>query len=99
MPDIFNNFKTAEYIHFYAGRDKAEFDRSAWNWKPQEGNPTTELDDYQNLTAGIALDYKDSHEIYLNGNNLLGQEMEALDDVFTRFEGEAMLQVGIRYRW
>ncbi len=78
---------------------KGEFQRTAWSWKPGTTGPTTELDDYQNLSAGISFDYRDSMEVYCNVHNILGHEIEALDDVLLRYDGEPTYEVGMRYRW
>lgn len=78
---------------------KGEFDRSAWSWKPAEGDPSTNLDDYQNLTAGLSLNYKESQDIYVKGYNLLGQTIEALDDVLTRYEDDPVFEVGMTRYW
>jgi len=85
---------------------QAAFDRSAWNWKPAEGAPpgdpsgvTTKLGDYQNLVAGLSISYKDRYLLYLNVNNILGQDIENLDDVFTVIDGEPVVMGGIRCRW
>jgi outer membrane receptor protein involved in Fe transport len=85
---------------------QAAFGRSAWNWKPAEGAPpgdssgvTTELDDYQNLIAGLSISYKDRYLLYLNVNNILGQDIENLDDVFTVIDGEPVVMGGVRCNW
>jgi len=78
---------------------KTEFDRSAWSWQTEGRDPRTELDDYQDLSAGISLKYKGSKEIFFNGHNLLGQNIEALDDVLTRFEDDPIFRMGVRYLW
>jgi len=85
---------------------QAAFDRSAWNWKPAEGAPpgdpsgvTTKLGDYQNLTAGLSLSYRDRYHLYLNVDNILGQDIENLDDVFTVIDGEPVVMGGVRCKW
>ncbi|MFC1890161.1 TonB-dependent receptor plug domain-containing protein [Thermodesulfobacteriota bacterium] len=85
---------------------QAAFDRSAWSWKPAEGAPeddptglTTELDDYQNLNAGLSLSYRDMYRVYLNAYNILGQDIENLDDLFTVIDGEPVVKGGFRCDW
>ena len=85
---------------------RASFDRKAWNWKPAKGSPTndpsgltTRLEDYQKLDAGVSLVYDDTYQIYLNVYNILGQDIENLDDVYTVIDGEPVLKGGIRCRW
>ena len=83
-------------------RQKREEQRA----KPATGAPandpsglTTKLEDYQKLDVGISLAYKDSYQIFLNVYNLLGQDIENLDDVYTVLDGEPILKGGIRCRW
>ena len=85
---------------------RAVFGRSAWNWKPPAGAPPgdpsgliTKLKDYQKLEAGLALDYKDRYEVFVNVQNILGQDLEFLDDAFTVIDGEPTFTVGFRARW
>jgi hypothetical protein len=60
---------------------------------------TTKLGDYQNLVAGLSISYKDRYLLYLNVNNILGQDIENLDDVFTVIDGEPVVMGGIRCKW
>ena len=85
---------------------RAVFNRSAWSWKPAPGAPlddpsglTTGLDDYQKLDAGISADYNDTYRIFLNFYNLLGQDIENLDDVYTVLDGKATVLFGFRTKW
>ena len=85
---------------------RATFDRSAWNWKPPAGTSvddpsglTTELDDYEKLDAGVSLVYKDTYRIYLNVYNILGQDIESLDDLYTVLDGEPVVKGGFRCTW
>ncbi len=85
---------------------RAVFDRSAWSWKPAPGAPpsdpsglTTELDDYEKLDAGVSLSWKDRYSLYLNVYNILGQDIENLDDVYTVLDGEPRLAFGFSAKW
>jgi len=85
---------------------RAAFDRKAWNWKPSPGAPTndpsgltTRLKDYQKLDTGVSLAYKDTYQVFLNVYNLLGQDIENLDDVFTVLDGEPWVRGGLRCTW
>jgi len=85
---------------------QAAFDRSAWSWKPAEGAPeddpsglTTDLADYQNLDAGISLAYRETCRFYLNVYNILGEDIENLDDLFTVLDGEPVVKGGFRCDW
>lgn len=83
---------------------KGTIGRSAWNWKPDtdapqdnpDGNITT-LKDYQMLNAGIKLGIKNRYEVFVNAHNLLKQEIETLDDVYTVFKGEVYFRTGINF--
>lgn len=85
---------------------KAAFDRSAWSWKPAKGaavdDPsglTTPLADYQQLDAGLTLSYDGSYNLHLNAYNLLGQDIENLDDAYTVLDGEPVLRGGLSCSW
>lgn len=85
---------------------QAAFDRSAWSWKPAQGAPeddpsglTTDLEDYQNLDAGISIAYRETCRIYLNVYNILGEDIENLDDLFTILDGEPVVKGGFRCDW
>ena len=85
---------------------RAVFGRSAWNWKPPAGAPPgdpsgliTKLDDYQKVEAGLALDYQDHYEVFVNVQNILGQDLEFLDDAYTVVAGEPTFMAGFRARW
>lgn len=85
---------------------QAAFDRSAWNWKPAQGTPqgdpagvTTDLDNYQNLNAGLSFFFRDKYLVYLNVNNILGQDIENLDDAFSVIDGEPVVMGGFRCNW
>lgn len=80
---------------------RATKNRSGWNWKPAEGTKyddteglITELEDYQLINAGIKLKYNEKLNIYMNVNNLLGQNIQKLDDVYTEIDGKPTLKIG-----
>jgi outer membrane receptor for ferrienterochelin and colicin len=83
---------------------KGVFDRSTWNWKPEENAPAdspdgyvTELGDYQLLNAGMRVGNMDRFEIFVNAHNLLRQDIETLDDLYNVFKGEVYYRTGINF--
>lgn len=75
--------------------------RSAWDWKPSVGsdytNPDgliTELKDYQLINTGIKLRYNNKINLYLNVGNILGQNIQRLDDALTEVDGEPTWKIG-----
>ncbi len=83
---------------------RAAFDREAWNWKPAAGtapdNPkglTTELADYTKLDAGLALNVQQRYHVFFKVQNILGEDIENLDDAFMVLDGEPVYQVGLGY--
>jgi outer membrane receptor for ferrienterochelin and colicin len=92
------NIVVSEFISL-----RSVFGRSAWNWKPATGtdpiNPyglTTVLADYQKLDAGINLCFYKKYSVYFNVGNILGQDIENLDDAYTVVDGEPVYKVGVR---
>ncbi|MDY0060862.1 MAG: TonB-dependent receptor [Myxococcota bacterium] len=84
----------------------AVFDRSAWSWKPVAGAADddsagliTELADHQLVDLGLDLGYRDQYRLYLRAGNLLGQDLETLDDAYTVIEGERTWRVGLQGTW
>ncbi len=76
-------------------------DRSAWNWKPDSGtdfnNPNgliTELNDYQLLNAGVKFTCNKKLSLFMNIGNILGQDIQKLDDSLTEIDGEPTWRVG-----
>jgi len=85
---------------------RAVFDRSAWNWTPSNGAPvddpsgmTTELEDYEKLDAGVTFTYDDTYQIFATVENLLGQDIENLDDALMTIDGRPVGKVGLRATW
>jgi len=80
---------------------RATKDRSAWNWKPASGTDIdnddgliTELNDYQLLNAGLKFTYNKKINLFLNIGNILGQDIQNLDDLLTVIDGEPTLKIG-----
>lgn len=80
---------------------RATKNRSVWNWKPsgdQNFDNTdgliTQLHDYQMLNAGLKIIRKKQTELYLNVENILGQDIEKLDDLLTVINGEPVWRIG-----
>jgi outer membrane cobalamin receptor len=95
--DLVTNWSVSGHVGLYA-----TFDRSAWSWKPAKGSKpddasglSTELD----FRAGLNLKYKKRYQIFLNVDNIFGQEIEHLDDVYTVVEGEPTFEAGIKCVW
>lgn len=81
---------------------RATKNRSSWNWKPAAGaehdDPEgliTELGDYQLVNAGAKFSYNKKFDIYMNVANLLGQNIQKLDDLYTEIKGEPTWKVGL----
>ncbi|MFW5944929.1 MAG: TonB-dependent receptor [Bacteroidota bacterium] len=85
---------------------KAVRDRSAWSWKPaddvapdnMEGH-ITELKDYELLNAGMSFQFKNHYDLYINIQNILGQNIERLDDLYTVIQGEPVFKGGFKYHF
>jgi len=82
---------------------KGSFDRNAWSWKPDseaqrddEAGYITELSDYQMLSLGAQVTYDKTYQLALKVNNLLGQNIENLDDALTEIDGEPTFYGSIR---
>lgn len=55
-----------------------------------------DLGNYQNLQAGLSINYLRTFEIYVNGVNLLGEEMEVYEDALYTIEGQTRVEGGVR---
>lgn len=82
---------------------KGSFDRKAWSWKPDsdaqrddEKGYITELSDYQMLSLGAQVTYNKTYQLALKVNNLLGQDIENLDDALTKIDGEPTFYGSLR---
>ncbi|NDP21036.1 MAG: TonB-dependent receptor [Paludibacter sp.] len=92
-------------IGFFAGLNSA-LGRKAWNWQPAPGTIRTDesglitpLKDYQNLEAGLMLNFNKYYRISFNAYNILGQDIENLEDAYTKIKGEAYFKIGLNYRF
>lgn len=74
---------------------KAKMDRQIWKYK-HKGPQVLTLDDYQKLDAGLGLKFFDRYEIFLAGENLLGQELHSYEDKELRTEGVPLYSGGVR---
>lgn len=77
--------------------------RSAWKWAPSSDNPQDDatgliidLDDYQKLDAGFGISLKNKYQFYFNVSNILGQDIQHLDDAFFIIYGEPIYKFGIK---
>jgi outer membrane receptor for ferrienterochelin and colicin len=84
----------------------AAFNRSAWSWKPAPGSSfdnlnglVTTLKNYQLLNAGFSITLFKNYEFFLNANNILGQEIENLDDAYTVFCGLTSFNGGFKIKF
>ena len=84
----------------------AGFNREAWNWKPtSEMAPddpnglTTKLDDYTKLDSGATLEIAKKIDVFLKIENILGEDIENLDDVYTVIDGEPYFRAGLNLRF
>jgi outer membrane receptor for ferrienterochelin and colicins len=98
---IKNDFVVGAFVKF-----SAAFNRSAWNWQPAQGAPqdneegySTDLTNYQMLNAGAECRYKNRYKIFLNVNNILGQDIEELDDSLTIIDGEPVFSGGLKMKF
>lgn len=100
-------FPLGDRFHFRAfTKASVRLGRSAWNWKPAEGADQddesgyiTNLADYQLLDAGVELVYRKTTKLYLTATNLLGQDIEKLDDALMRLDGEPVFRAGLVMRF
>ena len=83
---------------------RSVFDREAWNWKPESEAPeddasglTTPLADYTKLDAGLTVLFNRKYRMFLKVENILGEDIENLDDVFTVIDGEPVFRMGFGY--
>jgi len=98
--EIGSNIRISEFVSL-----RSVYGRSAWNWKPESGtdtdNPyglTTNLTDYQKLDAGINVEFKNAYQLHFSVNNILGQDIENLDDAFTILDGKPVYKIGVKIK-
>ncbi|MFH0919662.1 MAG: TonB-dependent receptor [Fibrobacterota bacterium] len=68
---------------------------AAFNRKSPGGSV---LRDYKNLQAGLTVAYAKNYELFFNGVNLLGEEMDVYEDVLCTIKGVPRFEGGIRIR-
>lgn len=95
---------TGVKMRAFAGAHNA-LNRSSWSWKPAAGmdpdDPSglvTSLSDYINLSAGLSFFFGDHLELLFRADNLLGEEIATLDDVYTVQAGDPAYYIGLNYR-
>lgn len=83
---------------------KSAFDREAWSWKPATGAATndpngliTELEDFTKLDMGTSVKVARAYEIFAKVQNLLGEDIENLDDLHTVIDGKPVFTVGFNW--
>lgn len=74
---------------------KAVSGRKIWKFK-HEGQQQVELDDYQNLSAGVNLKLQKRYEIFVNADNILEQRLETYEDALMVIDGITQYRAGIR---
>jgi outer membrane receptor for ferrienterochelin and colicin len=97
---IATGFRMRAYVGAYNA-----VNRESWSWKPAPGadpdDPSglvTALDDYVNLSSGVSFFFGENLELFFRADNLLGEEIATLDDVYTVREGDPAYFVGVNYR-
>ncbi len=77
--------------------------RYAWSWKPQNeyllGDPSglmTSLADYHKLDAGITIHYMKKIQLSFSIENILGEDIEMMDDALMQINGAAVLRTRLR---
>ena len=77
--------------------------RSAWNWKPAADAPQnneegyiTSLEDFVLLDAGLRVSFKKRFTGYVKVTNLLGEDVQRLDDALTTLAGAPVFRVGLK---
>jgi outer membrane receptor for ferrienterochelin and colicin len=77
--------------------------RSAWNWKPAQGSSADSpdgliiaLQDYEKWDAGISFTLYNNFRLYFNAYNILGKEIQSLDDAYTVYEGKRSYMGGVK---
>ncbi|MFH2142082.1 MAG: hypothetical protein ABIJ97_06655, partial [Bacteroidota bacterium] len=95
-----DEFTGSVFISFLTSKN-----RSAWNWKPasdasydDESGLITELGDYEMINAGVNFSYYNIR-FFVKAENILGQDIEYLDDAYTQIEGEPIYKAGVTIRF
>jgi len=103
--DVSHTFATHYAVGAFA-RATFRAGRKAWNWKPADGAPQdneegfiTELEDYTLLDAGAQLLYKKKYKLYAAVTNILGEDIQKLDDALTILDGQPIYRVGMKLQF
>lgn len=99
-------------LHYSFSRDYAfamfvkfsgHYGRSFWSWKPAEGADRSnedgyvlDLENYELLDAGAEFVYKETFKLFANVSNILGKDIEKLDDALTKIDGEPVFFAGLK---
>jgi len=85
---------------------RSAFNREAWDWKPAAGTSSTnpdgltyELEDYYTFDAGITIGITKYLDMFAKVENLLGRDIENLDDSYTVLDGAPFFRVGFKYNF
>ena len=70
-------------------------DRKIWRFK-HEGEQKLNLENYQKLDVGLSLFFQNGYELFVNVDNLLGQELHLYEDVNFITEGTQQFRAGLR---
>lgn len=78
------------------------FDRSAWDWNPGSSAVTTSglttgMKDYVTLDAGVNVGLTENLGCFVKVENILGEDIETLDDVDTVIDGSPFFRFGLKY--
>ena len=87
---INSNFEIGGFIGL-----NATMDRKVWTFK-HDSEQQFNLDNYQKLDAGLSLFFKNGYELFVNADNLLGQELHLYEDVSFIIKGIAQYRAGLR---
>jgi outer membrane receptor protein involved in Fe transport len=78
----------------FVGLNAAQ-DRKIWRFK-HSGEQIVKLNNYQKLDAGLSLLFSNSYELFVNADNLLGQELYIYEDLVFQIEGTPLFRAGLR---
>ena len=74
---------------------KTTMSRKIWRFK-HDGEQELALDNYQKLDAGLSMIFNNGYELFINADNLLGQELHLYEDVNFIIEGKQLYRAGLR---
>lgn len=92
-----------DVLAFFGAR--SAFNREAWSWKPAESGSTdsdgvtTKLGDYVSWDAGVTVGLTDQVETFVKVENILGEDIENLDDLYTVIDGAPFVRGGLTYKF